>query len=124
MIAIVVLISVCVPVLEVMLFASMIDKAGIWTIVIPSAISASVGAIMLIRTFPKFMKDSVSNDKFQTFPTMQSYFDVTKMVSGFLLLVPGFISDIAGLVLLHPRLRGFTFIALTRLVASKTDDES
>lgn len=124
MIAIVVLVSVCVPILEVMLFAWIIELAGIWPVIVPSAVTGLIGVVILIKSFPGFLDNSLSNDKFQTFPTMQSYFDVTRIVSGILLLIPGFISDLAGLVLMHPRLRGVTFVTLARLMASSRNEDN
>ena len=124
MVAIVVMLSLLIPVLEVLLFSAILSNAGMWPIILPSAMSGCAGAVILIRAFPKFMHASVNNDKFQTLPTMQSYHDVSWMLSGLLLLIPGFISDIIALVLLHPKLRGYTFIVAARLLSSTRDDDS
>jgi len=121
MVAVIVLLSLVVPILEVLLFVAVVNSAGIWAAVIPSAVTTVAGLVILIRSFPKFMDSTFNNDKFQTFPTMQSYFEVTKILSGMLLLVPGFITDLAGLILLHPKLRGVSFVILSRLMVRKND---
>ena len=121
MVAIIIALSICLPILEVLLFAWIISIAGMWAVIIPSIVTSALGAGILIRYFPRFLNSTTTSDKFSTFPTMQSYYDVTLIVSGFMLLVPGFITDIIGLVLLHPRLRGVTFVLLARIVTSRKD---
>lgn len=121
MIAIIVILSVVVPMLEVLIFATLYDLAGWIPIAVPSLVTTTIGVVILIRNIPKFMTESVTRDKFSTFPTMQSYFDATRIISGVLLLVPGFITDVAGLILLLPRFRGLSFIILSRLTSSRKE---
>ncbi len=121
MIAIIVILSVVVPMLQVLIFATLYDLAGWIPIAVPSLVTTTIGVVILIRNIPKFMTESVTRDKFSTFPTMQSYFDATRIISGVLLLVPGFITDVAGLILLLPRFRGLSFIILSRLTSSRKE---
>lgn len=121
MIAIIVILSVVVPMLEVLIFATLYDQAGWLPIVVPSLVTTVIGLAILIRNIPRFMTESVTRDKFATFPTMQSYFDATRIISGVLLLIPGFITDFAGLILLLPRFRGLSFIILSRLTSSRKE---
>ena len=121
MIAIIIILSVVVPMLEVLIFAALYDLAGWLTIAVPSLVTSVIGLVILIRNIPKFMTESVTRDKFATFPTMQSYFDATRVISGVLLLIPGFITDVAGLIILLPRFRGLSFIILSRLTSSRKE---
>lgn len=121
MVAIIVILSIVVPMLEVLIFATLYEFFGIWPIVIPSIVTGVFGLVILIRSIPRFMDKTVHHDKVATFPTMQSYFDATKVISGILLLVPGFITDIAGLILLLPRFRGLSFVLLAKLTASRKE---
>ncbi len=121
MVAIIIVLSVVVPMLEVLIFAAIYEHAGIWPVVAPCVVSAAAGLVILIRAIPKFMNDSVTRDKVSTFPTMQSYFEATRVISGILLLVPGFITDLIGLVLLLPRFRGLSFVLLSRLTSTRKE---
>ena len=121
MVAIIVILSVVVPMLEVLIFAAIHEHAGIWPIVAPCVVSGVVGIVILARAIPRFMDDSMNRDKVATFPTMQSYFDATRVISGILLLLPGFITDVMGLILLLPTFRGLSFVLLARLTSTRRE---
>jgi UPF0716 protein FxsA len=121
MLALIILLSLVVPVLEVVIFSLIIQHVSVWVVVVPSVIASAAGGWILFKSLPKFLDKSMNDERSATFPTLNSYFQATNIVSGFLLVIPGFVTDLAGLLLLLPRFRGFSFIILSKLASTSKE---
>ena len=113
------LVFAAVPFLEIALLIKVGQAVGFWPTVLLVMLSASLGAYVIYEQGFQVMRramDAMQRGKPPLAPVIDGLFI---LLGGLLLIVPGFISDAAGLALLVPRLRHrFAVWSLRRLIRS------
>ena len=113
------LVFAAVPFLEIALLIKIGQAIGFWPTVLLVMLSASLGAYVIYEQGFQVMgraMDAMQRGKPPLAPVIDGLFI---LLGGLLLIVPGFISDAAGLALLVPRLRHrFAVWSLRRLIRS------
>ena len=110
---------VLVPIIEIMLFYAVGSSIGLWPTVLIVVITAFVGSWLVSRqgraTWLQFRTELAAGGV----PTKPLVHGAMILVAGALLLTPGFLTDVVGLLLLVPAVRESLRIWGTNRVAGK-----
>jgi UPF0716 protein FxsA len=107
------------PLLEIAVLIQVGQAIGFWPTLGLLVLSAAVGMIVIRQqglSMVGRMFDSMSQGRFAVVSIVDSY---AKIVAGCLLIVPGFITDALGLVLLVPPLRSLVLGAMLPGIAGR-----
>jgi UPF0716 protein FxsA len=113
------LILIGIPLLEIIAFINLSDEIGVWNSIFLSLLSAFVGIVIVkiqgLGALDAF-KNAILDGKD---PLLEIMNGLCLLLAGALLLFPGFITDIAGAMLLIPPLRKIFMALLMRRIALK-----
>ncbi|MCB1520133.1 MAG: FxsA family protein [Hyphomicrobiaceae bacterium] len=113
--AIMLLVFVAIPLLEIVLLIKVGQSIGFWWTVLIVVATAVVGTSLLHRQGLETLRRLMASTEAGSAPVQTLVEGALLLASGFLLLTPGLITDTFGFILLVPPLRSF----LARHVVSK-----
>jgi|HigsolmetaAR203D_1030402.scaffolds.fasta_scaffold00104_27 UPF0716 protein FxsA len=93
------------PIAEIAVFIQVGDLIGLWPTVLGVVLTAFLGAAILRRQGMRTLQDSQNALRRDESPVRQLFHGFCLFLAGALLLVPGFITDAIGLLLLIPPVR-------------------
>tara|TARA_Y100000746_G_scaffold232355_1_gene248935 strand:+ start:1254 stop:1703 length:450 start_codon:yes stop_codon:yes gene_type:complete len=104
------LLFILVPIMEIALFIEVGGLLGLWTTLLIIILTAIFGTVLVknqgIAVIYKIRNNLLAFED----PTESIAHGALILVSGILLLTPGFFTDIVGFMLLIPQLRGFVYL--------------
>ncbi|MFN3700802.1 MAG: FxsA family protein [Alphaproteobacteria bacterium] len=113
------LILIGIPLLEIIAFVNLSDEIGVWNSIFLSLLTAFVGLVIVkiqgLGALDAF-RNAILDGKD---PLLEILDGLCLLIAGALLFFPGFITDIAGAMLLIPPLRKMFMALLMRRVALK-----
>lgn len=107
------------PLLEVAVFIQVGGAIGVWPTIAATVATALAGSLLLrAQGLATLMRARAQMDQGQL-PAREMFEGVCLVLAGALLLVPGFVTDVIGLLLFVPPLRELLRLAIARHVAAK-----
>ena len=103
-----------VPILEVAVFAAIAQMIGFWSALGAVVAISLVGAAIVQRQGPALLAEIQSTLAQGRMPARAMADVMLVGIAGVLMLVPGYLTDIVGLLLLVPPLRHFSYRVLAR----------
>lgn len=117
---------VAIPIVEFWLVTTVGGLIGVWPTLALLVVSAVVGAVMMRREGPKAWAALVKAFGTGQLPTGRLADAALVLVGGILLMLPGFLTDLLGLVMIlpftRPLIRRLLAFVLARRVANSTID--
>ena len=115
---------IAVPIAEIAIFVEVGSQWGLWP-AIGAIFATAVAGSILIRhqgvAVLRRVRDEVSAGRF---PARQVFDGLCLLIAGTLLLLPGFITDAVGFILLVPVIRYFVMSSLTNRIQAHTSGMS
>lgn len=107
------------PLLEVAVFIQIGGVIGVWPTIAATVATALAGSLLLrAQGLATLMRARAQMDQGQL-PAREMFEGVCLVLAGALLLVPGFVTDVVGLLLFVPPLRELLRLAIARHIAAK-----
>ncbi|MEE8392948.1 MAG: FxsA family protein [Rhodospirillales bacterium] len=115
MAAVILLLLIAVPIVEIMVLIDVGEGIGLWPTMAAVILTAMVGSALLRHQGLSVMERARQSLEQNRFPADEVFDGVCVLVAGAMLLIPGFITDVAGLMLFLPFLR----TALKRIIGRR-----
>lgn len=107
------------PLLEVAVFIQVGGAIGVWPTIAATVATALAGSLLLrAQGLATLMRARAQMDQGQL-PAREMFEGVCLVLAGALLLVPGFVTDVIGLLLFVPPLRELLRLVIARHIAAK-----
>ncbi len=107
------------PLLEVAVFIQVGGAIGVWPTIAATIATALAGSLLLrAQGLATLMRARAQMDQGQL-PAREMFEGVCLVLAGALLLVPGFVTDVIGLLLFVPPLRELLRLMIARHIAAK-----
>jgi UPF0716 protein FxsA len=94
-----------VPLMEIMLFIKIGGFIGLWSTMTIVIITAIIGTTLIRRQGLQTLNRAQQEIESQRLPVQELFEGICLIISGALLLTPGFLTDVCGFMLLVPPLR-------------------
>jgi UPF0716 protein FxsA len=110
---------VVVPILELMVIIQVGQSVGAWNTVILLVVDSLVGAWLVKHQGIGLLKKSQDRLRNGELPSDEIFSGVTVLFAGALMLTPGFLTDLVGLLLLVPPIRALVLMIVRRKFRSR-----
>ena len=110
---------VIVPILELMVIIQVGQSVGAWNTVILLVVDSLVGAWLVKHQGIGLLKKSQDRLRNGELPSDEIFSGVTVLFAGALMLTPGFLTDLVGLLLLVPPIRALVLMIVRRKFRSR-----
>lgn len=110
---------VVVPILELMVIIQVGQSVGAWNTVILLVVDSLVGAWLVKHQGIGLLKKSQDRLRNGELPSDEIFSGVTVLFAGALMLTPGFLTDLVGLLLLVPPIRAVVLMIVRRKFRSR-----
>ncbi len=117
--AVLFILFVVVPILELMVIIQVGQSVGAWNTVILLVVDSLVGAWLVKHQGIGLLKKSQDRLRKGELPSDEIFSGVTVLFAGALMLTPGFLTDLVGLLLLVPPIRAGVLMIVRRKFRSR-----
>ncbi|MBM46343.1 MAG: hypothetical protein CL458_08850 [Acidimicrobiaceae bacterium] len=117
--AVLFILFVVVPILELMVIIQVGQSVGAWNTVILLVVDSLVGAWLVKHQGIGLLKKSQDRLRKGELPSDEIFSGVTVLFAGALMLTPGFLTDLVGLLLLVPPIRALVLMIVRRKFRSR-----
>ncbi len=117
--AVLFILFVVVPILELMVIIQVGQSVGAWNTVILLVVDSLVGAWLVKHQGIGLLKKSQDRLRNGELPSDEIFSGVTVLFAGALMLTPGFLTDLVGLLLLVPPIRALVLMIVRRKFRSR-----
>ena len=111
---------IAVPIAEIAVFLEVSSQWGLWPAIGAIFTTAAAGSILIRHQGVAVLRGLRDELDAGRFPARQVFDGLCLLISGLLLLLPGFISDAVGFTLLVPVIRHFLISNLTNRIQTHT----
>jgi len=118
-VAVLFILFVVVPILELMVIIQVGQSVGAWNTVILLVVDSLVGAWLVKHQGIGLLKKSQDRLRNGELPSDEIFSGVTVLFAGALMLTPGFLTDLVGLLLLVPPIRALVLMIVRRKFRSR-----
>tara|TARA_B100000214_G_C23630776_1_gene473892 strand:+ start:174 stop:623 length:450 start_codon:yes stop_codon:yes gene_type:complete len=118
-VAVLFILFVVVPILELMVIIQVGQSVGAWNTVILLVVDSLVGAWLVKHQGIGLLKKSQDRLRKGELPSDEIFSGVTVLFAGALMLTPGFLTDLVGLLLLVPPIRAGVLMIVRRKFRSR-----
>tara|TARA_Y100001970_G_scaffold72357_1_gene91792 strand:- start:4428 stop:4877 length:450 start_codon:yes stop_codon:yes gene_type:complete len=118
-VAVLFILFVVVPILELMVIIQVGQSVGAWNTVILLVVDSLVGAWLVKHQGIGLLKKSQDRLRKGELPSDEIFSGVTVLFAGALMLTPGFLTDLVGLLLLVPPIRALVLMIVRRKFRSR-----
>jgi len=118
-VAVLFILFVVVPILELMVIIQVGQSVGAWNTVILLVVDSLVGAWLVKHQGIGLLKKSQDRLRNGELPSDEIFSGVTVLFAGALMLTPGFLTDLLGLLLLVPPIRALVLMIVRRKFRSR-----
>lgn len=101
------LIFILIPIIEISIFISIGSKIGVLNTISIILVTALVGIFMIRKQGISLLFNAQRNMQNGIFPTQEIKGAIFLLVSGLLLITPGFFTDIIGFLIFLPQIQSF-----------------
>ena len=115
---------IVVPIAEIAIFVEVGSQWGVWPAIGAIFATAVVGSILIHHQGVAVLRRARDEMGAGRFPARQVFDGLCLLIAGTLLLLPGFITDAAGFILLVPVIRHFVMSSLTSHIEIHTSGMS
>ena len=117
--AVLFILFVVVPILELLVIIQVGQSVGAWNTVILLVVDSLVGAWLVKHQGIGLLKKSQDRLRKGELPSDEIFSGVTVLFAGALMLTPGFLTDLVGLLLLVPPIRAVVLMIVRRKFRSR-----
>ena len=117
--AVLFILFVVVPILELMVIIQVGQSVGAWNTVILLVVDSLVGAWLVKHQGIGLLKKSQDRLRKGELPSDEIFSGVTVLFAGALMLTPGFLTDLVGLLFLVPPIRALVLMIVRRKFRSR-----
>jgi len=118
-VAVLFILFVVVPILELMIIIQVGQSVGAWNTVILLVVDSLVGAWLVKHQGIGLLKKSQDRMRNGELPSDEIFSGVAVLFAGALMLTPGFLTDLIGLLLLVPPIRAGALLIVRRKFRSR-----
>jgi len=118
-VAVLFILFVVVPILELLVIIQVGQSVGAWNTVILLVVDSLVGAWLVKHQGIGLLKKSQDRLRKGELPSDEIFSGVTVLFAGALMLTPGFLTDLVGLLLLVPPIRAVVLMIVRRKFRSR-----
>jgi UPF0716 protein FxsA len=106
------------PVLDIASLIAVGNRIGVWPTVAAVIMSGILGSILVRTQGFAIVQQAHATLQSGRFPAREVFDGVCVLIGGALLMLPGFLSDVLGLLLLTPQVRGLLLPLITSIARS------